>query len=163
MPGKNTYANKWSPGVLEQVAYSCNIASNSQNGADWELFLSAIYEALQVLTEHQRIVLLLSQEVGLSFVDIARITGKPISTIIGLLNVAIKKVTFFIKARSLTHKGKFSCKALQMIYDEQFVAEEFAHGPADFEFLDQYAAPYFSPRNFLIEACGAEDDGGGAI
>lgn len=159
MAPKNVYCNKWSPDVLEQVAYSCNIASNSQNVADWQIFLTAIYESIGVLSYDQRVILLLSQEVGLSFVDIARITGKPISTIIGLLKVAIQKVTFFIKARSLTNTRQFDCKALQMIYDEHFVPEEYANGSADFEFLDQYAAPHFCPRNFLIETCGNEDGG----
>lgn len=159
MPGKNTYAHKWDASILEQVAYACNIASSSQNEADWQLFLSAIYDAIKILTYDQRIVLLLSQEVGLSYVDIARILGKPISTIIGLLKVAINKVTFFIKSRSLTKSSKFNCKALQLIYDEHFAPEEYANGTADFEFLDRYAAPFFCPRNYLIEACCDEDDG----
>lgn len=159
MPAKRVYGHKYDPAILEQVACGCNIASNAQNEQDWELFLSAIYDAIGVLNYDQRIVLLLSQEMGISFVDIARITGKPISTIIGLLKVAINKVTFFIRARSLTHNGQFNCKALQMIYDEQFSPEEFAHGSSDFEFLDQYAAPYYCPRNYLIEGCGTQDGG----
>ena len=163
MAPKRTYAHKWNVDILEQVAYACNIASNSQNDQDWELFLSAVYDAIGVLSYDQRIVLLLSQEVGISFVDIARILGKPISTIIGLLKVAINKVSFYIKARSLTHKGVFDCKALQSIYDEQFNPEEYANGSADFEFLERYSAPYYSPRNFLIESLDSADcavDGG---
>ena len=159
MAAKRQYAHKWATDVLEQVAAACNIASSSQNEADWQLFLTAIYDSIGILTYDQRITLLLSQEVGLSYVDIARILGKPISTIIGLLKVAINKVTFFIKARSLTKSSRYNCKALQLIYDEQFVPEEYAHGTSDFEFLDQYAAPFFCARNYLIEACCNEDGG----
>jgi hypothetical protein len=159
MARKNVYCHKWNVAVLEQIACGCGLATNAQTTTDWELFLEAVYEAIHVLNEPQRVVLLLSQEVGLSFVDIARITGKPVSTIIGLLKVAIHKVTFVIKAKSLTHNGHFNCRALQILYDTRVGAEERAHEPADFELLDKYEPTISKTSTLLVDDGWEEDDG----
>ena len=149
MHSKRVYSHKWDISILEQVAASCNIATSAQTEADWKIFLESIYEAIQILTQKQRTVLLLSQEFGISFVDIGRVMGIPLSTVIGTLRAAIDRVTFTLKSRSLVDKGTFNCKALQKIYTGQLDLKECANESPEFEFLDRFAPPYFYPRNYL--------------
>ena len=151
MSAKNVYCNKWSTEVLEQVAASCNIASNAQNDPDWNLFLSAVYDGIMLLTDKQRITLLLSQEHGLSLVDIARTMNMPISTVLAHIRAAIDKLVFYLKSRSLVKKDLFTCKAMELIYTHTLCMEDCANEPADFEFLDKYAPPFFTPRNYLFD------------
>ena len=142
MTHKSVYFHKWDIGILEQVGHNCESVSKAKTIADWEIFLTAIYKAIDVLSTDQRVVLLLSQEVGLSYVDIARILGKPLSTVVGLLKRAIHKVTFVIKSRSLSD-GSYNCKALNKLFAAQSKAasKEVIHEPPEFEFIDELTQP----------------------
>jgi len=151
---KRVYSHKWDISILEQVAANCNIMASAQTEKDWELFLEAIYEGIQILSSRQRTVLLLSQEFGLSFVDIGRVLNIPLSTVIGNLKAAIERLVFILRSRSLTRKDMFNCKALQKIYTGTIDLKECSHEPAEFEFLDRYQPPFFHPRNYLQDDAG---------
>ena len=147
MSKKQTYSHKWDISILEQVAYDSNIASRAKTVGDWDIFLTAIYESIGVLTQEQRIVLILSQEVGLSYVDISRIMGKPLSTVVGLLRQSIKRVCLVIKSRSLADPNRFDCKAMQKLRHrtEQRTHKEPIHEPPEFEFIDKFNGVYIEP------------------
>jgi len=98
---KRVTADKWSPEVLEKIAAGCHIACNAQNVDDWNLFISAIYDAIQLLPNNQRIILLLSQEHGLSFSDIGRTMNLPHSTVKYNMAQAVKVVVKYLQSRSL--------------------------------------------------------------
>ena len=158
---KGVYLHKWDISILEQVASSCNIASNAKTKTDWEIFLSAIYDAIEILDYRQRLVLLLSQEIGMALVDIARILKIPLSTAMVTLKTAVDKLVFYLKSRSLTKKNLFSSKAMCLIYNESVDLEENLYAASDFD-LDNYAfVPWFYPRNYLVECVYEETVTGG--
>ena len=148
---KGVYLHKWDISILEQVAAGCNIASNSQLRDDWDIFLQAIYDAIGVLSHKERVILLLSQEVGIPLVDIARILDMPKSTTLVTLQGAVDKVVFFLKSRSLVRKDIFSSKAMQQIYSEMVNMEELSHDPEHVGISERFAPPWFYPRNYLAD------------
>ena len=142
MARKNLYCHKWDTTILEQVAHDCAVTSKARTMEDWEIFLTAIYKAIDLLTSDQRVVLLLSQEIGLSYVDIARIMGKPLSTVVGLLKQAINKITFVIKSRSVSD-DRYNCQALTKLFaaQQKAASKEVLHEPPEFEFIDKLTQP----------------------
>lgn len=148
---KRVYCDKWDVTILEQVAASCNIAANARTETDWQLFLRAVYDGIGLLSPKQRAVILLSQEFGLSFVDISRVLNITMSMTVRTLQAAVDKLVFFLKSRSLTRKDLFDSKAMQLIYTELIDLEDVANEPADFEFLERYHPPWFYDKNYLFE------------
>ena len=148
---KGVYLHKWDIGILEQVAASCNIASNTRLRDDWDIFLNAIYDSIQMLSHKERVILLLSQEVGIPLIDIARILSMPRSTTLVTMQGAIDKIVFFLKSRSLVRKDMFDSKAMQLIYSEMVDLEEMDHDPEHVGIAQKHPEPWFCPKNYLAE------------
>lgn len=157
MPRKNVSSDKWSTQVLEQVAAACNAPSTARTTQDWNLYLEAISDALGVLTEKQRVILLLSQEFGISFVDIGRVFKMPNSTVIATLDAAIERVAAFLKARSLASKNLFACKLFQKIYNGHIHVEELNHEPQNVDITDRVQPIWFYSRNYLWLSTESEE------
>jgi hypothetical protein len=148
---KGVYLHKWDISILEQVAASCNIAAKAQLKSDWDIFLEAVYDAIRILSHKERTILLLSQEVGIPLIDIARILDMPRSTTLVTMQGAVDKIVFFLKSRSLTRKDIFDSKAMQLIYSESVDLEELDHDPEHVGVHHKYPTPWFYPKNFLAD------------
>lgn len=148
---KGVYLHKWDVSILEQVAASCNIAAKTELQGDWDVFLQAIYDSIQMLSHKERVILLLSQEVGIPLIDIARILDMPRSTTLVTMQGAIDKIVFFLKSRSLVRKDLFDSKAMQLIYNEMVDLEELEHDPEHVGISQKYSAPWFYSRNYLAD------------
>jgi len=157
---KQQYADKWSPDVLEQVAATCNIASNTSSEADWELFLNAIHDAATTLPGNQRAVLLLSQEHGLSFSDIGRVLNMPYSTVMHHLSKAVDIIVEHLKEKSLiSMRVRDESKFAHSFYCEHVVTEE--HNAATrFGFYYDHEPPWFYEGSNILEDDGSEEEKG---
>lgn len=148
---KGVYLHKWDIGILEQVAASCNIAAKAELKGDWDVFLQAVYDSIQMLSYKERIILLMSQEVGIPLIDIARILDMPRSTTLVTMQGAIDKIVFFLKSRSLVRKDMFESKAMQLIYSEMVDLEELDHDPEHVGISQKYHEPWFYAKNYLAD------------
>lgn len=154
MRKREVRVDRWDINILEQVAYSCNIAAGcgrEGNDDDWKLFLTAVYDAIRVLDDTTRAIVLLHQEFAHNASDISRILNKPESTVKALLRQGVDKMVFYLKNRSMIRKDVFTCKALKLIYSQQPDMEEL-NEPPQFEFLVGKQQPWFYPRNYLVGA-----------
>ena len=150
---KRVVADKWSPEVLERIAAGCKIASNAQVVEDWNLFLSAIYDALSLLPNNQRIIFLLSQEHGLSFSDIGRTMNLPHSTVKYNMNRAVNIIVGYLEAKSLVDV---------CVKEKSGVMREIFGGRVEDKVSrvvppDHYDLPFYYDRNPLQES--DEEDG----
>lgn len=153
---KRRYADKWSTDVLEQIASTCNIASAARTETDWELFLNAIYDAAVALPNKQRMILLLSQEHGLSFSDIGRTMNMAHSTVMNNFASAVEIIVDHVKRKSLIDiTVRKESKVAEQLYCERFTPEA-CNAQTRFGFYYEAEPPWFYDENPLLADDGVD-------
>jgi RNA polymerase sigma-70 factor, ECF subfamily len=95
-------SKKRSPLVLVDEPPDCPAPHNPESDLYWTEVRQVVANALAALPQDQREVFLLREQAGLSFKEIAHLTGANLNTVLGRMHLAMKK----LQAEFSSHEEK---------------------------------------------------------